>query len=106
MQIVCSIVDAVITDKETTEFEHNQDISLPEDYRDFLLKNNGGEPQPNGFTFRTEFGKEENSLIDKFFSLSSTGLLYSIEENLHEYKGRIPERQLPIACDPFGNLVL
>jgi hypothetical protein len=106
MKIVRSFVDTRVTDKELSEFEDKRGLTFPEDYRNFLLQTNGGQPEPSTFHFRSEENKEEDSLIDFFFSFAPTRQLYGIEENLEEYEGRIPDGLLPIACDPFDNLVL
>lgn len=79
--------------------------SLPADYRQFLIRTNGGRPEPSAFSF-DQYGQLQESLVDWFFTLDSSEKDYQIPKEFEVYTGRIPARLLPIACDPFGNLVL
>jgi hypothetical protein len=78
--------------------------ALPEAYRQFLLRHNGGKPERRIFTFN-EHGSESTDAI-RYFYADCSNSLYSIEEKLRIYSGRIPQGHLPIACDSLGNLVL
>lgn len=88
-------------------FEKRHGIRLPDDYRDFLASQNGGRPEMDSrvFTFQKEDNSTSDSLIDWF-----SGLIeredYSLEGDLDIYEDRVPVGMLPIACDPFGNLIL
>lgn len=84
------------------ELENKFGIKLPEDYRNFLKKYNGGYPQPDGFDFANG---EDGSSVDKFLEISDS-VNESIVEYFNNYKSRIPENYLPIAKDPGGNLIL
>lgn len=77
------------------------ELRLPEDYRRFLATHNGGRPIPDAFRFKSGEG---GSLVDGFFHI---GLEkdYGLIQNRKSYKDRIPSDLLPIACDPFGNLI-
>lgn len=88
-------------------FEEGYGMSLPSDYRGFLQSQNGGRPEKISrvFTFQKEYGWTSDSLIDWFSGLSD-GEAYSLEEGLDISEDLIPEGMLPIACDPFGNLIL
>lgn len=77
---------------------------LPEDYVQFLLRENGGRPEPSVFGFQ-EHGEPSDSSVAWLFGLCDDPD-YSLEANLEEYEGRIPGGLCPIACDPFGNLLL
>ncbi len=75
-------------------------LAFPEAYRTFLLQHNGGQPEPN--TFRFDDGK----------SLEVVGCFFSIDEqedslaNLAKtYRPYLHSDLLPIATDPFGNLI-
>ena len=78
---------------------------LPEDYREFLMLHNGGRPIERGFQFVMRNGKHSNSVIDWFLSLHD-GEASNLESCLENLEDRIPPDVLPIARDPFGNVVL
>lgn len=88
-------------------FEKRHDIRLPDDYRSFLVSQNGGRPEMASrvFTFQKEDGSISDSLVDWFSGLIESED-YSLEEDFSVYEDRIPSGMLPIACDPFGNRIL
>ncbi len=88
-------------------FERRHGIRLPNDYRHFLSCHNGGRPDKafRVFTFETKSGSRSDSLVDWFSGLVVRDN-YSLDNDLDTYSGRIPEGMLPIARDPFGNLIL
>lgn len=78
---------------------------LPDDYKLFLIDRNGGRPAPNRFRFARPGGRIEDASVHYFFALHS-GRVGSLNGMFARFTGRIPEGHLPIASDPFGNLVL
>lgn len=78
---------------------------LPDDYRRFLAETNGGRPDPARFALLTSRGTNE-SIVDWFLTLEPTEDLYTVPEYRDMYSNRIPQGLLPVACDPFGNLLL
>lgn len=76
--------------------------ALPPAYREFVLANNGGYPVPD--TFRFADGRP-GSAVHQFFALrgkqASNRLSYAVEV----FAERVPPGLLPIARDPFGNLI-
>ena len=104
----------IITEYICSERPTNADIStfeklihgtLPQDYKAFLKNENGGRPKPNLFRFTTRAGREENSTVHYFFGLHE-GRVGSLKNDFEIYKGRIPSDCLPIATDPFGNVIM
>lgn len=93
-----------ITKQDIRKLEEKTRIALPEDYKDFLLRHNGGEPEPK--VFETQDGKVE-SRVKKFLSISDVS-----EDNLVEEiegitrAGQIPGNLVPIAVDPADNRVV
>jgi hypothetical protein len=85
------------TEQDIMLLEERIGGSLPNDYKAFLRENNGGEPEPSFC---------QNTCVDAFYSLDRADPWYPIWEALFDYDGRIPPETLPIACDPFGNLIL
>ena len=93
--------DGVITEIE--QLEKNYSISLPEKYKEFLLKYNGGD------TIDTRFKIEKiRSDIHSFygFSLANhfSNFNYLVEKGFLE--DFIENHYLPIAKDSFGNSIL
>src|SRR6478736_6542647 len=77
---------------------------LPDEYRQFLLSCNGGKPTHRAFRF-IERGRESIGALRYLYG-DCKERLYSIQDKIEVYSGRIPEYFLPIGCDSFGNLIL
>lgn len=92
----------------TTRLKRMEDIlevHLPSGYRSFLQKWNGGVPRADGF--QSESGRDES--VDCFLGVGTgidSGQPSDLLTFLGEYAERLPEGLLPIAYDPFGNLIL
>ncbi len=87
-------------------FEERYKLSLPEDYKSFLLSTNGGTIK--GFYVTPEFietnpetGEEikQSANVQKMLALEKAGKIYSniLDDPV------LPAGYLPIAIDPFGN---
>jgi hypothetical protein len=83
------------------ELEDALDLPLPNAYRSFLLRWNGGRPRVGAFR-GAESGDES---LDSFLGLAPGGD-DDLLAFLQLYEGRLPDRHLPIAYDAFGNLIL
>lgn len=92
----------IVSEQELAALEKQLGINLPNDYRDFLKKNNGGYPEPDGFSFSNG---EDGSSVDKFLEVSDSKTA-SLISYYNTYKNRIPKSYFPIAKDPGGNLIL
>jgi cell wall assembly regulator SMI1 len=82
-------------------------FTLPPDYREFLLKFNGGEPTATVFRALNVRGTYSGSAVRYFFSMtdkSTFSLAY--QYSIYAGAGRTPQEMLPIATDAGGNLVL
>lgn len=75
--------------------------ALPKDYRQFLLKYNGGDISPD--CFNSAEG-ESISSVRSFLGITDDSIL-SLYHYLETYENRLPKRFLPIAFDSFGNLI-
>lgn len=83
-------------------FEIRQGVVLPADYKDFLLRNNGGRPEPDSFNVPTWV--HVGSVVDRFFGIKP-GDDYDLEREYEVYAERIPAELIPIANDAFGNAI-
>lgn len=96
-----------LQEKTLAEFERKHGFLLPTTYRAFLLQHNGGTPEPSSFCRKRS--KEPSEVCRYFFGLRSGRSYAEMEDALETYLGedetRIPRRLLPIAEDPFGNLI-
>jgi cell wall assembly regulator SMI1 len=86
-------------------FEAKLGRRLPDDYREFLLHYNGGKPKPSSFQLALRTEPNTDSLVHWFLSLHD-GEHSNLERNIKIMTGRLPSDTLPIADDPFGNVVL
>ncbi len=75
---------------------------LPGPYRDFLLAHNGGRPEPA--VIDIDDCPSGASVVQMFLGLTGPVESETLLWSWNVFSGRIPERLLPIADDPFGNL--
>jgi hypothetical protein len=96
---------ARITTSEIKQIEYLLQLSFPDQYIKHLLKYNGGKCNPSIFSFE-EDGSLTQSRIHYFFAIDEgkNSLMLNIEIFKIEEK-RLPIHILPIADDPFGNLI-
>lgn len=98
------IVEAgeAVTPEELKVFEEKIGHPLPSAYREFLLAHNGGRPIPSVI----DINDCPSGATDVQVFLGLTGPFESetLEWSWDVFRGRIPERLLPIADDSFGNL--
>lgn len=84
------------------KFEASIGSKLPKEYREFLLKFNGGSPKNSVFDYRMD-GSLHGSTVKRLFGIGVKG--YDLGENWRIYSDRIPSGFLPIGIDSFGNLI-
>jgi hypothetical protein len=79
-------------------------MSLPDEYKTFLLRHNGGRPIPNAFPIE---GLANNpfGVIQVFFGVDDPIESCNVDWNYDVHKGRVPSNLLPIATDDGGDLV-
>jgi cell wall assembly regulator SMI1 len=94
---------ASLTQDAIERFERQIGTTLPETYRSFLLRYNGGHPEPNMFPIQG-FYADTHGLLEWFFCIAK-GDVYDLAENEQLYHNRVPPDLLPIATDPGGNLI-
>ena len=88
-----------LSEEELHDFELENQIKLPADYRTFLLENNGGNPV-----------KQNNpvpaTIVSYIFGMHNGDYYASLYKHIDVFKNRIPFGTFPIANDPFGNQFL
>jgi hypothetical protein len=98
-----------IMDKQVAEFENDLGRCLPDDYRIFLLENNGGRPVPDNIAFGESIYSPTD--IQIFYginrSIQSSNLSWGLSM-IREISAELPtdlinDPILPIACDSGGN---
>src|SRR5688500_3858231 len=93
------IVDAdpPLDEEQLRAFEARHQVRLPNRYRAFLLRNNGGRPIPSVFAIE---GLPENpeGAIQVFFGLNTRIESEDLGNLLTLHNGKIPNWILPIAC--------
>jgi len=94
-----------LTEEMLRQFEEESQSKLPNDYRRFLLQNNGGFPSPDCVTFK-EAGRATASDVFCFHSIGDERAWASMEWHHKTFSGRLPKNTLPIAHDSCGNLWL
>lgn len=93
-----------VSREEILLFEKKIGLSFPKDYKDFLVKYNGGIPSPANFDF---YDKSDASTIRSFFLITKDrNNPESIDWTLRLYDGRLPTHFLPVASDLGDNLIL
>jgi hypothetical protein len=95
----------MLTVEKLEEFEQNYGIKLPDDYRSFLLRYNGGSPEPGIVDF-VQYGDNQSDIVNYLCGIHNGEYWASLEWYTQTYKGRIPVGFIPFGYDPGGNLYL
>ncbi len=85
--------------EELRAFEIENNIELPNDYKDFILQYNGGRPIPN-------LNSQPLTNVAYILGMHNGDYFASLYKHIEMYKTRIPFSTFPIATDFFGNLFL
>jgi cell wall assembly regulator SMI1 len=95
-----------ITRNDIAHLENLLKLKLPEEYKNHLLKHNGGRCKPNVFKFH-ENNKLARSNVDWFLAIyeGKYDNLNKYIENFKLDRKRMPFHMVPIAHDPGGNLI-
>ena len=89
--------------KDIVKFEEEFGITLPEEYKNFLMVHNGGRPKQKIFPIQNN-PSDTHAYIDFFLCLKEKDV-YEIATWINRYQLRIPHNMIPIAVDPGGNLI-
>lgn len=83
--------------------EREMGVRLPDDYRSFLLRFNGGQPTPDAFLFR---GGSDGSLVNIFFGVNHPDPRHDLVRVWRDNRRVLPPDLLPIGYDAGGSLLL
>ncbi|MBV4360346.1 SMI1/KNR4 family protein [Pinibacter aurantiacus] len=84
---------------ELNDFEAKNSISLPKDYKVFLLEFNGGSPSPNR-------NQNPETVVTYVLGMHNGEYYTSLYKHIDMFKHRLPLSTFPIATDSFGNLFI
>ena len=93
------------TEEVLDHFQEAHRCELPDVYRQFLMKSNGGIPTQDCIEF-VEAGRTTFTDILCFHAIGDQSSHNSVDWHLELFEGRIPKDTLPIARDSWGNLWL
>lgn len=95
-----------ITLADIEEIEALVGLFLPTEYKEHLLRFNGGRCEPNIFFFNE--GERINASSIHWFYAINPPEYYDLKDSILGYKieqNRMPKNIVPIACDPGGNAI-
>jgi SMI1 / KNR4 family (SUKH-1) len=91
----------MLSEQKLLEFELKLGIHLPEDYRSFLKKYNGGKPKPAGFWIQRGVDCSE---VYQFYGLHNGPKWLSLEYYVEE-QPKLPKDYLAIGIDGTGKFL-
>jgi len=91
-----------VTEEKLGDLEKQLDLTLPAQYRQFLLRSNGGRPSPDIVDIEGLEGGMAS--IQVFNSIGAPLECDDLSWNKNVFSDRIPPRMLPVACDCSGNI--
>jgi hypothetical protein len=85
------------------EFEDRYQLTIPPQYRDFLLKHNGGSPVPDTISFPDG---SNTSSIRLIYGIHNGPYWSTLDWAFESYLGSMPEEFIPFGEDPMGNVFI
>lgn len=95
-----------VTDADVRRLERELDLELPEDYRAFLLKSNGGYAPSSHCMFRLRKG---TTVLNSFYSLNAideTDDLRAAQLYPKYPENNLPKNAIAIGYDSFGSRIV
>ena len=89
-----------LSKEDLNSFENKHNITLPQDYRDFLLEYNGGYPLTGTYKISEEIGE---SILNIFYGIGS--MYDNLEKKFDIFDEILDIGFIPIADDPSGNQI-
>jgi hypothetical protein len=88
---------------EIHQFEARRGLVLPAEYKQFLLKSNGGMPTHDCFVIPGFHG--HGSSLNSFYGIHDDAPHHQLDRALKTYQDRVPDDLIPIAYDAGGNVI-
>lgn len=103
--------NGLLADADVRAAEQALGVSFPPDYREFLLRVNGGFPDPRGFNVDWAPGQVcgqdwRRTSLSWFYEISDSDVCNLVTTNRVDFADRLPPRTLAIASDAGGNQLL
>lgn len=95
---------AKIYDYDIQRMEKLLNVQLPDDYKSFLIRNNGGRPVPKYFLIGDPKNRRVGQVLD-FFGIDDPVESCRLDWNYHVFSERMPNGFFPIACEDGGNII-
>ena len=100
-----------LDDSALLAFEKKLNVVLPKDYKEFMLKHNGGKPETEWIFDFTDVNNIYNKSIIQGFLVIYPSETHNLDDLMKSYRilvegGYTPASVLPIADDPSGNIIL
>ncbi len=94
----------LLTEGHIAHLEQHLDVRLPEDYRSFLLRSNGGKPRPDFFPIQ---GHKTivSGRVDQLFGIGRPAKESNVDWNYKSLIGQLPNYHFPIAAATEGDMV-
>lgn len=89
-----------LTEARLKKFEEVLGATLPADYREFLVRNNGGLPSPSQFWLNMDGDKYVSALVEVYALHDDEN---SLEEKRPNGEWGVPVTMLPIGNDGYSN---
>jgi hypothetical protein len=97
-------VGPLLAEKQIDRIERELDVKLPEEYRSFLLRNNGGKPRPNFFAIQGHktllMGR-----VDALFGIGRPAKESNVDWNYKNLIGQLPNYHFPIGTTTEEDMV-
>ncbi len=104
MKLQDSYDDIVVSDIDVLCGE--LEVQLPKDYVEFLLRNNGGQPEKNHYSKSGASGVVSFDFdLNVFYGIGGNDTSFDILTMYSIYCDKIPEELLPIGDDGVGNII-
>lgn len=110
MTIKIGAASSPLSEKDISEVETQIGKKFPEQYREFLLKNNGGHPDLSAFKIKWKSDQDwaegyDFGLLEYFLAIDPDRSA-DFMDYYDTFDERIPSSTIAIGFDPGGNLVL
>jgi hypothetical protein len=94
-----------LTEQDLDRTERRIGKSIPAEYRAFLLKYNGGHPDPSGFSMRARENQTAIGSVKRFLGVDIPERTLNLDYAIETFSERMPTFLFPIARDPGGNVI-